>query len=297
MGVLALLHYPTELFLKAADHTYVECNSGAVGWRCWGGKTGGALLRHAPGSTKRADDIAEPDEKAGVQCYLVNGVCHQASNRILLAAGITADGVRGYTLSTAIFGPYGRQSAALGLCKAPLLPHSGTTGDVPLCMTQPSANPLPGPPDDTGSKDFQDAHYMSAVRDLYQTYFDSELSVAAGFEFQMALFRALVAHRVRRRGRRLAPHIYERVMVAREDFERNRLDAEKDLFAQGHRLEFCAEFDALTVKFQDDLAQVLDSEEYLALLALEPAERILVSDPAVVRATYESTPRPRGSEF
>lgn len=38
MGMLVVRHYPTKLFLKAADHTYVECGTGAQGWSCWGGK-------------------------------------------------------------------------------------------------------------------------------------------------------------------------------------------------------------------------------------------------------------------
>ena len=90
MGILVAKRYPTKLFLKLADHTYVECGTGKKAWGCWGGKTGGTALRQAPGSTKRADRIAQTDEKANIKCYLINGVCHQAANRILLPAGITA---------------------------------------------------------------------------------------------------------------------------------------------------------------------------------------------------------------
>jgi hypothetical protein len=82
MGTLVVKHYPTALFANAADHTYVECGTGGKAWSCWGGQTGGAVLRQATGSTKRADAIAEPNERAGITCYLINGVCHQAANRI-----------------------------------------------------------------------------------------------------------------------------------------------------------------------------------------------------------------------
>ena len=108
MGILIAKHYPTKMVLKLADHTYVECGTGGKAWGCWGGKSGGTVLRKAPGSTKRADKIAQPDEKAGIKCYLINGVCHQAANRILLPAGITVRGARGYSVSEAIYGPYGR---------------------------------------------------------------------------------------------------------------------------------------------------------------------------------------------
>lgn len=73
MGALIVKRYPTVLFAKAADHTYVECGTGAKARRCLGGKSGGTVLRQGHGSTKRADSIAQPDEKAGIECYLLNG--------------------------------------------------------------------------------------------------------------------------------------------------------------------------------------------------------------------------------
>lgn len=109
MGSLEIWHQPTKLFLKAADHTYVRCGTGGKAWSCWGGKTGGKLLRSGVGTTARADAIAERDGRAGISSYLVNGVSHQAANRIVIGAGITVRGARGAGLSEAIFGVYGRQ--------------------------------------------------------------------------------------------------------------------------------------------------------------------------------------------
>src|SRR5262245_20987312 len=86
MGVLIAKKYPTNLFAKLADHTYVECGTGRKAWSCWGGKTGGTEFRRDLGSTLQADQIAEPNERGGITCYLINGVCHQAANRILLPA-------------------------------------------------------------------------------------------------------------------------------------------------------------------------------------------------------------------
>ena len=74
MGTLVAMHYPTVLAFGAADHTYVKCGTGGKAWSCWGGKTGGTVLRGASGSTSQADAIAEPNERAGVTCYLINGV-------------------------------------------------------------------------------------------------------------------------------------------------------------------------------------------------------------------------------
>ena len=168
MGALILRHYPTSLFFKAADHTYVECGAGAKGWKCWGGKENGKLRRQGVGSTIRANEIAEPDERAGITCYLINGVCHQASNRILMAAGITADGVRGYTLSVIAFGPYGRERAKYDTCRAPLIDHSHITGDMPQCLGE-ATDTEPSQIDSAGSPlyDYQDRVYMAAVAALY----------------------------------------------------------------------------------------------------------------------------------
>src|SRR5262245_5244182 len=133
MGELIAMRYPIPLVANLADHTYVECGTGARGWSCWGGKTGGTELRRGDGSTSRADQIAGADERGGITCYLINGVCHQAANRILLPAAITVRGARGYEVSEALFGTYGRPGGVFGLCRAPFDQHTATAGDLPGC--------------------------------------------------------------------------------------------------------------------------------------------------------------------
>ncbi len=108
MGTLIGMAYPTKLLLKLADHTYVKCGTGKKAWRCWGGKTGGKSIAEGTGSTKRANAIAGRDEKAGIKCYAINGVCHQAANRILLSAGVLVKDARGYSVSTSLFNTYGK---------------------------------------------------------------------------------------------------------------------------------------------------------------------------------------------
>ena len=70
MGTLVTMHYPTSSFADLADHTYVKCGTGGKAWSCWGGKTGGTELRRSVGSTNQANAIAEPNERAGISCYL-----------------------------------------------------------------------------------------------------------------------------------------------------------------------------------------------------------------------------------
>jgi hypothetical protein len=186
IGTLVVNAYPTTLFAKAADHTYVECGTGAVGWSCWGGKTGGTSVRQASGSTSRANDIAEPDERAGITCYLINGVCHQAANRILLPARITVNGVRGYALSSALYGVYGR--ASRWPCRAPFNQHPTTTGDLPACVIPPAIVSAPIRTD----LDETDTRYLEGVLAIYQ-------------EFDRAFVTVVSAELTRRRRRPSAP--------------------------------------------------------------------------------------------
>ena len=138
MGMLVAMHYPTVLALGAADHTYVRCGTGGKAWSCSGRENRGERLTQQFGSTNQADAIASRTSAPGVLCYLVNGVCHQAANRILFPAGIFVTGARGYGLSSAIFGPYGRPRGPLGHCKAPFDRHAGVVGDLPECVAPTS---------------------------------------------------------------------------------------------------------------------------------------------------------------
>jgi hypothetical protein len=131
MGQLVAKAYRSGMTGKTADHTYVECGTGARGWGCWGGKGGGSTINSGTGSTERAELIAQPDERADITCYAINGVCHQAANRILLPASITVSAAGGYWVSNAMFGPYGRP--AWWPCAAPFNQHLGVTGDLAPC--------------------------------------------------------------------------------------------------------------------------------------------------------------------
>lgn len=295
MGSLTGRHYPTKLALKCADHTYVECGSGQVAWSCWGGKANGDLLGTAAGSTRRADVIAEPDERAGITCYLINGVCHQAANRILLPAGITVDGARGYSLSVSIFGLYGRPKAAFGLCKAPFDTQDSVSGDLPECMAGGPTAELGEAEDDKKQFDYMDRTYMSAVMGLYEAdYLDAASSKSLIVDFQVEQFKLLVRHKLPRFLTKIESPEYNRLISAREDFERERLEAEERFSESNEALAFVDEFNALTLEFQDEVARALDRDQYRALLDLSPDERIVLADPEIVQIAYEPRNGPRG---
>lgn len=299
MGTLVVRKYPTKLFLKAADHTYVECGTGARGWKCWGGKTGGDFLRAAPGSTQRAEAVSDPEEKAGITCYLINGVCHQAANRILDQSKITVDGARGYSLSISLFAVLGRKRGFLGLCKAPFSEHLGVTGDLQECIgdfigvdgeeeVAASFNP--------GRHDFEDPRYMADMHELYDRVEAEALnSPDRLFENQMDHFKLFVSHKFDLPQDRVSSTAYSQLMVAREHFERRRLRAEEEFIATRKGPAFVETFDRLTLEFQDEVAKALDEKSYITLMNLSPDERIVLSDPEIVERTYGGRPDPTGA--
>lgn len=294
MGTLVVKRYPTVLFAKLADHTYVECGNGGKGWKCWGGKTGGNVLRQGPGSTTQADCIAQPDEKAGIRCYLVNGVCHQAANRILLPASITSRGARGYQVSNALFGTYGH--VGVWPCRSPFNQCSGTTGDLPECVT--AAPPAP--------MRVTEAVLPTPTHRLDWTYTRQVLAI---YEANADLFAQPIEGMARRRGSYLQPT--ERVVafhtslfahqidfqlgpLAREGTPARLLDIFRKHLAQRMQAEreyavgqmsaaqYAARFNELTLEFQAQVAEATTDLEYEALFEMPKADTVILADPSIV---------------
>jgi hypothetical protein len=298
MGILVVKHYPTKMVANLADHTYVECGTGAWGWSCWGGKTGGAELRRGSGSTLRADQIAGADERGGITCYLINGVCHQAANRILLPAAITVRGARGYEVSEALFGTYGRPGGVFGLCRAPFDQHTGTTGDLPAC-----AGPMPAAAKRRRGRRARrvrssaaptgEPQYLRGVLALYRKArapFASAATskrFAAGRdleEFHLALFMHQVDFKL---GSKVDRTLDRRLRSIRRSAERSRLKLE-EWFANHHisAAEFVDEFDKETAVFQHAAAGAMTSSQYRRLFDLAPGTTITLADPRIVKRAF-----------
>ena len=281
MGVLIAKRYPTKLLLGLADHTYVECTEGK-GWGCWGGKTGGTALRSGHGSTRRADRIAEPNERANIKCYAINGVCHQSANRVLWPARITVRGARGYKLSEAIYGPYGRFRALFGLCNAPFHRHPGINGDLPECMFKVAARAQAEVEDD--------AQYLERAVEIYEGYGPLDamaLDEGAMVDLHVQLFLLLAQ-------RELGPKrvgAAEKVVGIRAGEERERMEIERDFADRKLSLErFVKEVNDLTDRFQDQVAEAMAPEDYSLLLGLLPGDKVQLVDPDIAKEAY-----PRGA--
>lgn len=293
MGTLIAYAYPTNLFARLADHTYVACGTGARRWSCWGGNTGGSEIARGNGSTQRADAIAGNKDRAGITCYLVNGVCHQAANRILLPAGVIVSAARGYGLSEALFGTYGRPSAAFGLCKAPFHRHEGVTGDLAECM-DPGPGGAEAAPALKSAGEAGEQAYLAAVQALYlaegSDFKASPEGPGSLHDFQMTLFELFVEHRLGEAGNKDArtPSQGERddLRSARSRFELERLGLESNSPPTRDPEAFAGRFNELGQLFQRHVGEILSDEQYTALLDARKGEDIILADPDAMKEAY-----------
>ena len=289
MGILKAMAYSTQMFANLADHTYVECGNGGKGWKCWGGKTGGKELRRGIGSTKRADKIAQPDEKAGIKCYLVNGVCHQAANRILLPAGITVRGARGYSISEALFGTYGR--VRFWPCHAPFNKYPTVKGDLLECILSHSKGMEEASFHVRSTSEKLDTQYIKGVLDIYEgaapAFKSKSLAEGQSADLQLKLFMYMAEFHL---GPMLNSRTTKRIMGIREDTEKAILKAQKFLEKRGVlkseertiHVDYVEAFNKITIDFQEAMAKSMTVEQYKTLFDLEPEERIILADPRIV---------------
>lgn len=287
MGILIVKRYPTKLFLKAADHTYVECGTGKKAWSCWGGKKGGTTLRKAPGSTKRADKIAQPNEKAGIKCYLINGVCHQAANRVLLPAGITVRGARGYSISEALFGPYGR--IGFWTCKSPFKKYSSTSGDLSECVPTKKRAKGVGLFKKRSADDKADWQYIQKTLAIYQEGEKQirmkSLQPSDAMKLQVRLFQHMVDFHL---GPMVDKKLNTKMLKVRKATEK-RIEKTQGRITRVKTdiREYVEALNKITEQFQDDMANLLSAEAYKVLFDLKPDERIVLVDPDILRNEYK----------
>lgn len=305
MGSLIVKCYPTKLFANLADHTYVVCGTGRKAWACWGGKTGGTELRRGNGSTNRANAIAGANERGGIKCYLINGVCHQAANRILLPASITVRGARGYDVSEALFGTYGRPRGPLGTCRAPFDQHGGVVGDLPAC-----AEPVPraaarktrssGPAAGAAPDLPQERKYLKGVLGIYAKVGaglqepDSASAQSKAPTREMAgsdlerFYLQLFMHKAKfHLGAALDKPMSGRLRDIRLSAGRSLMKLE-DWFTSGEMkaAEFVKAFDKETVLFQEAAANAMKVGPYKALFGLTPGDFVVLADPRIVKRAF-----------
>jgi hypothetical protein len=278
MGILVAMRYPTNLALGFADHTYVECKSGGKGWACFGGKTNGTLLTSGSGSTNRADQIAEPNEQAGLKCYLVNGVCHQAANRVLFPAGVLVRGARGYKLSESIYGPYGRPRG--WPCASPFNQHAGVTGDLAACTVASMRS--------SNQQEFNSEWgYIEGALAIYRDHGALEamsIDERGLVDLHVNLFMHLVAFQL---GGRIEGQTAGKLASIRAAHERDRIRIEDGFFKESiPGRDFVKAISDLERQFQKDVGSVLTVDDFCALLGTYPEDLVTLADPQIVERIY-----------
>lgn len=276
MGTLVGLAKTTWLAARGADHTYVQCGSGAIAWGCWGSKAGGRIINSGPGSTKQADAIAGLDERAGITSYLVNGVCHQAANRVLFPAGRLVLLARGYGLSRSIFGPYGRSTT---LSPAPFQQHPTVTGDLAPCST------VTGEEIDAEPTSLPEIRYIEKASALYRKFAaahdDERVDSGPAFRrsvFELDMDRYLGTSLLRSKRRRL--------LEAKDRLE-NAHEALIDVLRhENSGSDYVTSFNEMTDEFQDSVAGILGNDEYERFINVERVQRIDVGDPQALEASF-----------
>ncbi|MFA4968243.1 MAG: hypothetical protein WC540_01315 [Sulfuritalea sp.] len=292
MGTLVAMRIPSPLFANLADHTYVQCGTGRKAWGCFGRKVGGTLLRQGPSSTAQADQIAGPDECAGITCYFINGVCHQAANRILYPARFTVRGARGYSVSESLYGPYGRPRGIFGLCRAPFERHEDVSGDIPECR---DVEPLKaGPIREIPATLPEERAYLEKALDIYSRVSDIRQGIMTFktidddqfVDFQLELFMHRVdfvfSSRLEETDAKAISEIRRNIEFKRlaieGQFERNVLKPQ----------EFVEAIDQEVATFQTEIANALTPQLYKEFFGLKPGELVLLSDPEIIRRVYGS---------
>lgn len=281
MGTLIAKGYPTKLVFGAADHTYVECGTGRRGWKCFGGKSGGKLIRRANGSTRRANAIATKDEDGGLKCYGINGVCHQAANRILFPASMTVEGARGYGVSQGMFGTYGREG--FGPCRSPFHRHPDVSGDLANCRASEGDDRVEASEGLTVERraDATFVREQAAIYDARANWLEKPNPDPDEIEaFHLELFDHMLQFKL---GPLLLDDVRARLLEIRREVERRFLRIELR-HAEGE-LEgppLAEAVNGLAVDLQNGVAAATTDAQYESLFGLKKYEVVLVIDPDIL---------------
>jgi hypothetical protein len=259
---------------RYADHTYVT-SSDNRSWGCFGRSAGGASLANASGNgdSDIADCLSQQNSRAGL-VYLVTGVCHQASNRILDPASALVTAARGYQASWHLYSTY-------GLPWPRNLPRHPQAEDWPLrqgrCYPpRPSGAP---PPPSGGGRD--DASFLARLRPLWHRGAPRKTTTPSqhqddGLDLLREETRLMVHFRL---GARFSKAKTEKVVEERVQLYEDRLPWAQEAL-KGH-MDGGVFADKVNSQLNESLRRVekeIGQSAYQALFDLAPGEFILVAE-------------------
>lgn len=284
------------LAIRPAEHTYVLAVRDGRARDVGAAVAGGRLLRQGAGQWTWVDRFGGENGDAGLPLHLVHGTTHQIANRLLLTAGLSCRGARGYRVSEILFGAYGRPGCGIEATMPGSRDRDATPPGVPWRPLPGSVfphRPGRGPASDLAPvlslADHAEARYLAEVRRIYQ-----RSAVNEPVAFPLRLFAALLRYRLGENfisGPRLA-----RLLELRMEIEeaRRRLE-QRWLSARVGATAFLAGFNDLTLGLQERLAWLLSPEEYHCLLEQPPWDRVLLGDLRQLMGPREPYPLPRSA--
>lgn len=159
---------PMALTNNRTDHTYVLSDAGDV-WPCWGRAVNGTAVCSGVGDVQLARCLSEVSSKAGIH-YMITGVCHQTSNRILYPVQKFVSMAQFYFTSVYMYGPYGRGTwRQLTDCSSR---SGGATGFAEAAVSFHVANSLNTSGEQPGGQDMANdsklATFDRKIADLYR---------------------------------------------------------------------------------------------------------------------------------
>jgi hypothetical protein len=209
-------------------------------------------------------------------------VCHQAANRILIAARITVEGARGYGVSHAIYGVYGR--VGMFPCSSPFDQQVGVAGDLPPCVPT-SAEGAAERTTPLHLEDQADAAYIKSVLDIYEA--NARLFTSQGTEsrdtiaqFHLELFDNLLSYKL---GGLLDDESRNQLMDVRRSIEERLLSLDERHGTDALTTDGLArEVDLIAADLQNQVAAVATDAQYESLFGLRKGDVVGLADPAII---------------
>ena len=111
------------------------------------------------------------------------------------------------------------------------------------------------------------------------------VTAAQAKSFHLKLFMYMAEFHL---GSMLDKSLAKRLKQVRDETEKSWLKIERPFAeAEADVDEFVAEFDRLTLNFQDEMANVMTPEQYVTLFDLKPSDRITLADPNIVSKVFK----------
>jgi hypothetical protein len=252
-----------------AEHTYIKCPDKGTYFDCWGNHqslTEGAGIRRfsCQGIYEVADccrrNIFDVKDTAGIGVYGVNGVCHQTANLFLYSSGRAIsidDGVKGYWLSSLVYGTYGD----LNPCDLPLkslFVEAWKLNVYNPCYEKYKGNEV------VGNELFQ------IIAQLHKTILEGAIKIShAELIHQEA---AIVAKQALPD---LDTALFKDIHI---DFLRDKLAVITSALKGD---DLCNKINEVALQFQISLAKRIGAEAYEKLTGLKAGETLNIIDPAI----------------